>query len=133
MHSIDYLKSIFSFLVPILISLSYLVTFIVNVSNIIIEKETKMKEYLRLIGVKPTVIWMCWIIRSLVFYFILSSTISYILIFVQRNNSSRSFLSYTSSSLMFLVLIVYSIQITFLSLFVGQFFRKSKAGFLFKF
>lgn len=130
MHSIDYLKSIFSFLVPILISLSYLVTFIVNVSNIIIEKETKMKEYLRLIGVKPTVIWMCWIIRSLVFYFILSSTISYILIFVQRNNSSRSFLSYTSSSLMFLVLIVYSIQITFLSLFVGQFFCKSKAGFI---
>lgn len=123
---IDPIKTMFSFMVPILISLSYLVTFIVNVSNIIIEKETKMKEYLRLIGVKSTVIWMCWVIRSLVFYFIVSSAIAFILIFVERENSTLTFFSYTSSYLIFAVLIVYSIQITFLSLLVGQFFRKSK-------
>jgi hypothetical protein len=39
----NYLKTWFSFLIPLIICVSFLVTFLLNVSSIIIEKETKVK------------------------------------------------------------------------------------------
>lgn len=39
----NFLKTVLSFFIPMLICISYLVTFLLNVSSIIIEKETKVK------------------------------------------------------------------------------------------
>ena len=39
----DLMKSTIGFMTPVLISLAFLTTFLVGISNIITEKETKMK------------------------------------------------------------------------------------------
>jgi hypothetical protein len=39
----DYLKTEFKFFYPTIVMISFLVTFVLNVSSIIIEKETKVK------------------------------------------------------------------------------------------
>ncbi len=56
-YSNDILKTRFLFFVTLLIQFTYVFTLIVNIGNIVLEKQTKMKEYLKLLGVKWYVIW----------------------------------------------------------------------------
>lgn len=126
------MKSTLAFLTPVLISLSFLVTFLVTISSIITEKENKMKEYLRLIGVNPVVIWICWMMRSFFVYFIISivvtvtSTIKFNLRIPNNLESKKALFLHTDSFIIFSTCIIYSIQVTSLSLLVGQIFSKSK-------
>ncbi|CAF0704109.1 unnamed protein product [Brachionus calyciflorus] len=127
----DILKNQMGFMNSVLISLAFMVTFLVTVSAIISEKESKMKEYLRLIGVKPAVIWFCWMMRSFVIYFIISIvvTITSTKQFNSPQNSSKKALFlHTEPSIVFLTVIVYAIQCTSLSLLVGQIFSKTFAA-----
>lgn len=39
----EYLKTYFKFFIPLVVCVSYMVTFIINVSSIIVEKQTKVK------------------------------------------------------------------------------------------
>ena len=139
----NFLKTVLSFFIPMLICISYLVTFLLNVSSIIIEKETKVKvnvfpifflwlyflfvcvifkEYLRLIGVKPLVITLCWMIKSFVLYSILSVIIT---VSLKYKFSDISLFEHTSGAVLFLTCIIYAIQCICLSILVGQYFSKS--------
>jgi hypothetical protein len=124
--------TIFSFLIPCLISLTFMPTFLINAKNIVAEKETKMKEYLKLVGVKPVVIWICLVLRSMIVYFLLSIILTCVLVRVILVNSyndsqiDRQFLVNTSWGIVFLVLIMFSIQTTLLSILVGHVFSKCK-------
>lgn len=122
-YTSDTLKTMFSFFVPCLVSLTFLSTFIINASNIIMEKESKMKEYLKLVGVRPVVIWICLFFRSMIVYFVLSFILT---ITLDGELANRPFLWNTSSAVAFLVLIVFSIQTTFLSILVGHVFSRCK-------
>nr|QUF59432.1 ATP-binding cassette transporter Abca3-like4 [Brachionus angularis] len=128
----DLLKSYLSFLTPVLISLAFLVTFLVTISSIITEKETKMKEYLRLVGVDPLVIWLCWMLRSYVIYLLISTvvTITSTIKFDYKKSQSdflkkKSLFLYTDSWIIFMTCNVYSIQVTSLSLLIGQIFNRT--------
>nr|UOU03317.1 ATP-binding cassette subfamily A3-like 4 [Brachionus rubens] len=127
----DIMKSQMGFFTSLLISLAFMVTFLVTVSSIIAEKESKMKEYLRLLGVKPVVIWLCWMMRSFIIYIIISAvvTITSTKRFKSNNvlyfNMEKALFLHTTPSIVFLTVIVYSIQCTSLSLLVGQIFSKS--------
>ena len=48
----DELKATFAFFIPIIINIAFLFTFLINVNNIIVEKQSKMKEYLKLVTYK---------------------------------------------------------------------------------
>lgn len=153
----DLLKSYLGFFTPVLVSLSFLVTFLITISSIIREKESKMKvgkdnilkfvffnirlferiylnkkEYLRLIGVNPVVIWLCWMMRSFVIY-LLISIIATVTASVQLNakypnpiSDKKSLFLTTDTVLVFFMFFVYSIQVTSLSLLAGQIFVKRK-------
>jgi hypothetical protein len=86
-------------------------------------------------GVKPFVIWICWTIRSFVFYLFWTIVISIFItlrVSVSKDDlpkyllETKALLYYTNFLVVFVTLLVYSIQITCLILLVGQIFRKSE-------
>lgn len=120
-YTSDTLKTMFSFFMPCLVSLAFLSTFIINTNNMIVEKESKMKEYLKLVGVRPVVTWICLFFRSMIVYFILSLIVT---LTFGGEIGNRPFLVTTSSAIVFLVLTAFSIQTTFLSILVGHIFSR---------
>ena len=131
------LLTFLSLFTPLMISSAYMVTVLVTISAIINEKITKMKEYLRLIGVRSSVIWICWMMRSFVIYLLLSIIVTLVSTYKfdyfytdydnqQSVNLKKSLFFNSSPSIVFLTMIIYSFQCTCLSLLVGQMFSKRK-------
>jgi hypothetical protein len=145
------LNSKLFFLTSWLISFSFLTTFLITISSIIDEKTTKtkvknthrlqiiekilkydsklstFKEYLKLIGVKQSVIWLSWIIRSFSIYLILSIVICIgSTIRIKYPGGEKALFLHTDPFIIFLTCIVYSVQVTSLTLLIGQIFSKGK-------
>ena len=136
------LNSVLSFLATVLISLSFLTTFLITVTSIIEEKSSKTREYLKLIGVKPSVIWLGWIIRSLSIYSILSIIIFISSTYRIKTNlpfqyvGDKALFLHTEPVLILLICLIYSLQVASLALMIGQIFSKGKKSavlFLFNF
>ena len=95
---------------------------------------TKMKEYLKLIGVKWYTIWLSWFLRIFLVYFLLSFVLSIIgaIEFSSEDRDefnktfSRALFSKTDFSVILSTLIVYSIQSAAFVILVSQFFKKRK-------
>jgi hypothetical protein len=132
------MKATYSFLVPIIISFAFLFTIIVTIGNIVAEKQSKMKEYLKLVGIKWYVIWLTWFLRSIVIYTIISVLISSIgLIPIpasQYTNSTRSYVArqlftFTNFGITLLTLFIYSIQTSAFTILMSQIFSKRNVFF----
>lgn len=85
------------------------------------------KEYLKLIGVKPEVIWICWMARSFIVYLLLSAIITIASTWQLKSKSlglPKALFLYTDPIIIFITCIVYSIQVTSLSLLFGQAFSR---------
>ena len=148
----DIFKSRFSFFPLVIIQIAYLFTLIVTLGNIIVEKQSKMKvnflfqkrklnfiyffcqEYLKLVGIRSIAMWITWIIRSIIPYLILSILFT-IVCSVKFNPRVKDDASLTQKAVFyhtqffvgFSVLIVYSFQVAFFTLMLGQIFSKSQS------
>ena len=129
----DIFKTNFAFFPVIIIQISFLFTLIVNLGNIIVEKQTKMKEYLKMVGIKWYVIWITWLIRILIPYMILSLLISIIAIAklpprekTNSNLTDKAIFLNTNFFVGFSTFFVYSIQTSLFIILLGQIFSKSK-------
>ena len=128
----DVLKSTFAFFSVIIIQIAFLFTLIVNLGNIIVEKQTKMKEYLKMVGIKWYVIWITWLIRILIPYMILSLLLSIIVIaqlsprvMSPSSAPTKAIFLYTNWFVGFSTFFVYSIQTSLFIILLGQIFSKS--------
>ena len=129
----DVFKTNFAFFPVIIIQISFLFTLIVNLGNIIVEKQTKMKEYLKMVGIKWYAIWITWLIRILIPYMILSLLISLIAIAklpsrVKTDTSlvDKAIFLNTNFFIGFSTFFVYSIQTSLFIILLGQIFSKSE-------
>lgn len=128
----DIFHGTFSFFVIILVALSFMFTMLINLKNIIVEKETKMKEYLKIVGIKWYSIWIAWIIRSLIPYFFLSLILSFLSVIQLPPRESSSKLTYkaifysTQYMISLSVYMVYAFQTTLFTLLLGQIFSNCK-------
>jgi hypothetical protein len=128
----DELKATFAFFIPIIINIALLFSFLVNINNIIVEKKSKMKEYLKLVGIKFHVIWLTWFIRIFLVYFLISIVLA--IFGVIRIHKTNEYNNYVSKGLFrttsfFVILIsftVYSIQSAAFIVLMAQFFKKRK-------
>ena len=83
-----------------------------------------------MIGVKPSVIWLGWLIRYMAIYLFISVAVIVMGSISYKNGhfllSKKTFFKQTNSFIAFLVLLFFSIQVTMLNLLFGQFFKKCK-------
>ena len=141
----DIFKTRFSFFILLLITIAYLFTLVVNLGNIIVEKQTKMKEYLKLVGIKWYAIWITWFLRSFFMYLVISLLLSLIckakLKTRTTDANSTNYTSYIDKTIFsttdwfvgFSLFFVYSIQTSMFTLLLGQIFSQSKIMFFFIF
>jgi ATP-binding cassette, subfamily A (ABC1), member 3 len=127
----DQLKARFSFFPSIIVALAFLITMIRNLGSIVVEKQSKMKEYLRLVGVKWYSIWISWLIRILIIYVPLSLLIAGIGIIgfgsTVRNPvimPTKKVFETTAFGVVVVSLLVYSLQVAMFTLLLGQIFSK---------
>nr|UOU03316.1 ATP-binding cassette subfamily A3-like 3 [Brachionus rubens] len=126
----DELKASFGFLIPLIIQISFMFTLVKNLGQIVREKQTKMFEYLKIIGVKSYIYWFNCFLRSFLIYFILSillSIVCFIELKAKRDDPrlvKKVVFKHTNSNLIFVSLLVYSIQSSIFTLFISQFFSK---------
>lgn len=128
----DDMKSVFGFFTPLLISVAFMFTALVTIGNIVGEKSTKLKEYLKLIGIKYYAMWFTWWIRSIVVYLIISIYVTVITrILFAANTSKNPFITEksvfmnTNAFIFFLFLLTYSIQVATFTILISQLFSKS--------
>nr|APD26547.1 ATP-binding cassette transporter subfamily A member 3-like X1 protein [Brachionus koreanus] len=126
----DELLSTFSFFPSLLISVAFMFTSVFTTGNIVAEKANKMKEYLKLVGIKWYAIYASWFIRNISIYLILSIVISIICkIYLGPNSdnqlvTSRAIFTHTNFTIILIVLLVYSVQVVSFTLLLSQFFSK---------
>jgi hypothetical protein len=135
-YTSDTFKEGFSFFLRILIAFAYLFTMLITLKNIIVEKETKMKEYLKLMGIKWYSIWIAWIIRMFIPYLILTFVLSIVCVLpfsarspsssTTQQTSTKYIFQYTAYYICLLTFLVYSIQVTMFGLLLGQIFSNCK-------
>nr|QUF59431.1 ATP-binding cassette transporter Abca3-like3 [Brachionus angularis] len=126
----DELKSSFGFIIPLIIEISFMFTLLINIGIIVREKQTKMKEYLKIIGIRSNIYWISSILRSFFIYFILTiliTIIGYIKLNPKRSDSrllSKSLFKNTHFTVIFASLFIYSIQTSIFTLLLSQFFTR---------
>jgi ATP-binding cassette subfamily A (ABC1) protein 3 len=130
----DQLSSLFTFFITIIINVAFLFTILVNINKIIDEKNTKMKEYLKLIGIKWYTIWLSWFLRILLVYITMSLLLA-ILGSIKLSTDfkdefgkaiSKALFLRTDFITIFVTFVVYSIQSAAFIVLVSQFFKKRK-------
>lgn len=129
-YTFDIFKTRFSFFPVLLIQFAYMFSLVVNVGSIILEKSSKMKEYLKLLGVRWYNLWLTWFLRILIPFFILTLIISAVTKFKlsprdkDGGYEKKSVLDTTDFFVVFSILFVYSVQSAMFGLLLGQLFSK---------
>ncbi|RNA01714.1 ATP-binding cassette sub-family A member 3 [Brachionus plicatilis] len=126
----DELKSSFSFLIPLVIQLGFLVPLINTIGQIVREKQTKMNEYLKIMGIKPYVYKLSYCIRLGLIYLLMSLMVTYFCTLElepkreEERLAKKVLLKHVQFSTIFISMMVYSIQSTLFVIFISVFFTK---------
>lgn len=126
----DPFVSIIQLMFPFIIMLSFIVTIILTAKSIVFEKETGIKESMRLMGMKSWIYWLSWYIKTfaLLLPSIIFMTIAYKIKLPLPNGSMGSIIENSDGFLFFLFLMLYSsASITFMFM-CTTFFKKANSA-----
>ena len=119
-HSIDPFLSYVDIILPLLFVLAFLYTAGIIVKELVQEKETRIREYMLMMGLKQWVLWATWFIKQFLFLMpptiIIASLVKYFL--------------FTKSDwlLIFVFLIFYIASMISFSFFVSVWFSSARVG-----
>ena len=118
---------------PLIIVISFVWTVIFTAKTIVHEKETGLKEAMKLMGMKPWVYWLSWYIKT--FVFLLPSLVFMIIAYKIKVNleggGSASIIDKTDPILFALFMLLYASSTITFTFMTTVFFKK--VNFLFKY
>ncbi|GMH55684.1 hypothetical protein TL16_g01967 [Triparma laevis f. inornata] len=118
----DFEQNIFytavGYLLGLAISMGFLYPMSRLVKAVVEEKESRMKETMLILGVKPWVHWMSWIVTAYITFTIIAFLVSHTI--------STTFLPNTDRTLMFMYIWLFCASVIGFSFFVASFFSKAK-------
>lgn len=123
---------------PYIIQLSFISTVILTVKAIVYEKETGLKEAMKIMGMKAWIYWLSWYIK--IFLMLLPSVILMSLCFKLKiplkNGGEAAIINKTEFSLYFFLMLAYASSLTTFIMMCSSFFKKSTtaaagSGFIF--
>ncbi|XP_076054127.1 phospholipid-transporting ATPase ABCA3-like [Oratosquilla oratoria] len=112
---------------PLLLILSYIYPAINIVKNIVHEKERRLKESMKMMGMEGWLHWLAWFVKS--FLFLLTTSIGVtILICVQWSSTGLAVLENSDPSFVFFFLFVYLIAAIIFCFFLSTLFSKANSA-----
>ncbi|XP_012941784.1 ATP-binding cassette sub-family A member 3 [Aplysia californica] len=112
---------------PLFIVLSFILSVIVNTKNLVYEKEKKLKESMKLMGLRASVHWLSWFITFLVY--MVPAMIVYALLFGLDIMADKGpVLANSDASLFFVFLLFYAFALISFCFMVSTFVQKANVG-----
>lgn len=111
---------------PLLLMLSFTYTSLNIVRAIVHEKERKLKEYMRMMGLSNWLHWTAWFLMF--FLFLLISLIFVTVLFCVKFSGHGAVLTYSDPTLIFVYLAVFSVSTISFSFMVSTFFSRANVA-----
>uniref|UniRef100_H2Z850 ABC transporter domain-containing protein n=1 Tax=Ciona savignyi TaxID=51511 RepID=H2Z850_CIOSA len=110
---------------PLLVMLSFFYTSLVIVRSVVHEKESKMKEYMMMMGLSNWLHWLAWFLKYLIFLAISCIGMAG---FYKIQTSKGSVLTYSDVTLVFVFLFAFSAATITLCFLISVFFSKANVA-----
>ncbi|XP_072549037.1 phospholipid-transporting ATPase ABCA3 isoform X1 [Salminus brasiliensis] len=111
---------------PLLLVLSFTYTSLNIVRAVVQEKERKLKEYMRMMGLSNWLHWSAWF---LMFFLFLSISIFFVtLLLCVRVSPNGAVLTYSDPTLVFTFLLIFAIATISFSFMISSFFSRANVG-----
>uniref|UniRef100_F6USW1 ABC transporter domain-containing protein n=1 Tax=Ciona intestinalis TaxID=7719 RepID=F6USW1_CIOIN len=107
---------------PLLVMLSFFYTSLVIVRSVVLEKESKMKEYMMMMGLSNWLHWLAWFVKYLIFLSI--SCFGMAGFYKIQITSAGSVLTYSDITVVFVFLFAFSAATITLCFLISVFFSK---------
>ncbi|CAF1097939.1 unnamed protein product, partial [Brachionus calyciflorus] len=126
----DPFVAIIQALFPFIIMLSFIFTVILTAKAIVYEKETGIKESMKLMGMKPWIYWLSWYIKTMLIILpaITFMIISFTTKLTLKNGNKAAIIDKTDPFLFALFLILYASSSVTLTFVCTTFFKKANSG-----
>ncbi|RNA15834.1 ATP-binding cassette sub-family A member 3, partial [Brachionus plicatilis] len=126
----DPFVAIIQALFPFIIMLSFIFTVILTAKAIVAEKESGIKEGMKLMGMKPWIYWLSWYIKTMgvILPAIIFIVVSFKIPLTVESGAKASIIDKTDPFLFFLFLILYASSSVTLTFVCTTFFKKANSG-----
>lgn len=111
---------------PLFLMLGFILYVIQTTKNIVYEKERKLKESMKMMGLSPVVYWMSWFAISLI-YLVIACFIFTLLLSI-KVGVHGSVLGKSDPTLTFVFFLCYAMSVIALSFMISTFFKKANTG-----
>ncbi|XP_033746448.1 ATP-binding cassette sub-family A member 3-like [Pecten maximus] len=122
----DDLTATLTTVLPLFLMLSFIVTVFTSTKNIVLEKETKLKESMKLMGMSPTMYWLSWFVKLFIYLFVICFLFA--LLFGIKAGNNGSVLQSSQPSLVFVFLLLFGISIIAFCFMMATLFKKATSA-----
>ncbi|OWF51666.1 ATP-binding cassette sub-family A member 3-like [Mizuhopecten yessoensis] len=122
----DGLTATLSSIMPLFLMLSFIVTVFTATKNIVQEKETKIKESMKLMGMSPTMYWLSWFTKLFIYLFVICFLFA--LLFGVKAGDNGSVLQASQPSLIFVFLLLFGISIIAFCFMMATIFKRATSA-----
>ncbi|KAK3796087.1 hypothetical protein RRG08_044081 [Elysia crispata] len=112
---------------PLFLVLSFVLSVIINTKNLVYEKERKLKESMKLMGLRASVHWVSWFITFAI-YLVPALAIYPLLFGLNISSDKGPMLANTDASLFFVFLLCYGFALITFCFMVSTFVQKANIG-----
>lgn len=116
-------QEVFNFFLPIFTVLSFLLMCSHTIKRVVEEKDTGVKELMKIMGLKPWMIWAGWILHNVFIYAISITVITYITCF-SSSNGQPQLLNHTNPLLFWIFLMMYMVAGVFFCFAISSLFNR---------
>ncbi|KAL3853226.1 hypothetical protein ACJMK2_016782 [Sinanodonta woodiana] len=125
-HLRDVLISVLQSNLPLFIVLSFILNALQITKNIAYEKENKLKESMKMMGLSTVMYWLSWFVKCLIYLAI--AMIFYTLLLCIPIGSKGKVLNYTEPTLFYVFLFAYALSLIAFCFMVSTFFKKANSA-----
>ncbi|GFS11780.1 ATP-binding cassette transporter sub-family A, partial [Elysia marginata] len=112
---------------PLFLVLSFILSVIINTKNLVFEKERKLKESMKLMGLRASVHWLSWFVTFAV-YLVPALAIYALLFGLNLSGDKGPVLANTDATLFFVFLLCYGFALLTFCFMVSTFVQKANVG-----
>ncbi|GFS11819.1 ATP-binding cassette sub-family A member 3 [Elysia marginata] len=123
----DPMVSVIQAVFPIFLMLSFLLTVIINTKNLVYEKERKLKESMKLMGLRSSALWVSWFVTFSI-YLVPALAIYALLFGLNISSDTGPVLANTDATLFFVFLLCYGFALLTFCFMVSTFVQKANLG-----